>query len=240
MLDQIAPNLYAAETNLRLGPGIVFPTRMTAVDISGDLLLYSPLEIDEELEADLRSLGEVRWIIAPNDHHHLFAASAAEAFPEAEVWGTEGAAANEPGVDFDGSLSELAASPPEAWSEALQLLELQGTRFWHEFVLHFMPGDTLLCADFVFNIQSPPNRLTSFVLWLVGGRGKLAQTRTERWIMVRDRAAFAESVSQILAWECDRIVMAHGDIVETDGYRRLREVTRWTFKGNEHLLETDA
>jgi hypothetical protein len=43
---------------------------------------------------------------------------------------------------------------------------------------------------------------------------------------VKDRAAFDRSIERMLAWDFDRIVMAHGDIVETGGRRMLIEALR--------------
>jgi hypothetical protein len=38
---------------------------------------------------------------------------------------------------------------------------------------------------------------------------------------VRDKAAFQRSVEALTKWDFDRIIVGHGEIVETDGKRRL-------------------
>jgi hypothetical protein len=239
MLKQVAPRLHAHETQLNLGPGIVFPTRMTVVVLEDGLVLHSPLELDDQLTGAIESLGEVRWIVAPNDLHHMFVGDARDRFPNAGVFGTEAAASKQPDVAFDGTLQELAASPPTAWSGSIQMRGLEGTRWWNEYVFWLRESGTLLCSDFVFNIRDPANFWTRLLLTLVGANGELAQSRTERWFLVRDRDAFAGSIAEILEWDFERIVMAHGEIVEHDGRRRLAEVSSWAFDDTRHLLDSD-
>ena len=43
----------------------------------------------------------------------------------------------------------------------------------------------------------------------------------------RDRAAAREQVDRMLAWDIDRIVLAHGGIIETGGQEVLRRAYAW-------------
>jgi hypothetical protein len=239
MLHKIDSQVYAHTTDLRIGPGVVFPTRMTVVVLSEGIVLHSPLALDDGLAGAIDSLGDVRWIVAPNDLHHMFLGSAHRRFPNAEVFGTEAAAAKQPDVPFDATLQDLAASPPDAWRGSIQVLGLRGTRWWNESVFWLEDACTLLCSDFVFNIREPANIWTRLLLTLVGAHATLAQSRAERWFLVKDREAFAGSIAQMLEWNIERIIMAHGEIVEEDARRRLAEVTKWAFDEGPDLLEHD-
>jgi hypothetical protein len=80
---------------------------------------------------------------------------------------------------------------------------------------------SLVCTDFLFHVTRPENLRTRFVLALMGeGGGRLAASRAWRFL-VKDRAAAARAVVQILEWPIERIVMAHGEIVERDGRAAL-------------------
>jgi len=48
----------------------------------------------------------------------------------------------------------------------------------------------------------------------------------EYWA-VRDRAAARRQVDRMLAWDIERIVLAHGDLVERNGREVLREAYAW-------------
>ena len=45
--------------------------------------------------------------------------------------------------------------------------------------------------------------------------------------MFRDKAAVRASVDRILAWDFDRAVVTHGDVVESGAKERLRDAFAW-------------
>ncbi|NQU38170.1 MAG: DUF4336 domain-containing protein [Actinobacteria bacterium] len=59
------------------GPSVAFltipyPTRMTIVRLSnGRLWIWSPIELDSELEKAVNELGSVEYLVSPNKLHHL-------------------------------------------------------------------------------------------------------------------------------------------------------------------------
>ena len=61
--------------------GLEVGARMTIVRLSGSkLLLHSPIEETPELVREVRALGTVAHIIAPNRLHHLFVGEWQEIF----------------------------------------------------------------------------------------------------------------------------------------------------------------
>lgn len=235
MLDVITPTLFTAESRVTMPGRVILPARMTVLDLGdGDLLIHSPLAFDDALEEAVRRRGTVRWIVAPNAHHHLYLRDAVERFPEATLLGAPGAMENEPDLHFDASLAD---GPSPEWTGRLEMLELQGTRHWDEFVFFAPDSRTLLCTDLVMNIHDIANLRTSLALWLLGLRKRFAQSRLERWYLVEDRARFGSSLQQLFEWDFDRIVMAHGRIVETGGRQKLMETASWVLPTNVKQLE---
>ncbi len=225
MLDQICPGIWGAEHDVRMPGGVIFRSRMTVVGLGdGGLLLHSPVPIDDALAARIDELGVVRWIVAPNDQHHLFAGEAAARYPQATLLGTQGARDNEPDVEFDAALEDGA---PAEWAGRLEMIGIQGTRYWNEFVFYEPKSRTLICTDLVFNIHDIPNLATNLMLTLVGGKNRVVQTRSERWFLVKDRQLYADSIATVLEWDFDRLVMGHGRVVEAGGYEQLVEAVRW-------------
>ena len=53
-------------------------------------MLHSPVELDPGLRTELDRLGEVRGVIAPNRHHHLFAADYPTGYPDALLYAARG------------------------------------------------------------------------------------------------------------------------------------------------------
>lgn len=225
MLTEITTGLWCAEQDIRMPGGVIFRARMTVADLGGkELLLHSPIELDAPLREAIRQRGEVRWIVAPNDQHHLHVEDAAGYFPDADVYGSAGAR-DRAGEDvFAGVLDE---GGPAAWTGRLEMVGLAGTRLWNEFVFFLPESRTLICSDLVFNIHDIPNLATHIMLWLVGARRRFAQSRAERWFLVKDRKRFGDSLADVLRWDFDRIVMAHGRIVETGGHQMLAREVSW-------------
>jgi hypothetical protein len=116
---------------------------------------------------------------------------------------------------------------------------IDGTRMWNEFVFYRPEDRTLICSDLVFNIHDIPNFATHLLLFLVGARRKFVQSRFERWVLVADRKRFADSLVDVLAWDFDRIIMAHGRIVETRGREMLTGAASWAI-GEPHRKRLSA
>jgi hypothetical protein len=72
--------------------------------------------------------------------------------------------------------------------------------------------------------------ISGLVFRMVGAHRRLAQSRLLR-LLVRDRAAAAASARRILAWDFERVVMAHGEIVDRDARARMTEALRWMLGG---------
>lgn len=52
-------------------------------------------------------------------------------------------------------------------------------------------------------------------------RGRVAQSRFWRWF-IEDRTAAAASATRLLAWDFQRLVVAHGEVVTDDAPAKLR------------------
>lgn len=226
MLEKISEHCWGLSEELRLGPGTYFPTRMTVIEASpGELAVVAPIDFDEEAEAAIRELGEVRWIIAPNNFHHMFVGKAAKIFPEAAVYGAPGAVKKQPGVEFAGSLSDVR---PAGLPDSVVLFNIAGTPMLDETVLWLPDDRALLTTDLVFNMHRPKTWWTKFMLKMVVGSGKEPrQSRSIRYLFMKDRQAYSESLSDLAARDFDVLVMSHGDVVREAGGEAFRAAIEW-------------
>lgn len=214
MLTRLGPDIWTATAAMRFPAGVELPIRMTAVRLPDrSLALVSPISMDDALAAEVAELGPVRFLVGPNLLHHLSLGPARERFPGATLLGVPGLAAKRPELAFDG---EIADGGP--WGDALRALPIAGAPRLNEVVFHHPVSRTLVATDLVFNIGQPANRRTGMLLRLMGTRGRFARSR-EWTLLIRDRAAYRDSLDRILALPFDRIVMAHGDVVEGDDAR---------------------
>jgi glyoxylase-like metal-dependent hydrolase (beta-lactamase superfamily II) len=107
----------------------------------------------------------------------------------------------------------------------LAALVIEGAPKRNEVVFFHRATRTLYTADLVFNIHRHAGLLTPLTFRAMGIYKRFAVAKMwNHWI--KDRAAFDRSIERMLAWDFDRIVMAHGDIVETGGRRMLIDALR--------------
>lgn len=220
-LVNVAEGVYCAESEMKMAGGVRMNTRMTVVRLSnGRLMVHSPIRIDDPLAKEIDALGDVACIVAPNRWHHLFFGGCAERYPKARTFAAPGLTEKIPNLRADEVLADTA---PNVWADEFEQLVVQGAPKMSEVVLLHKSSRTLIVSDLFFNIVHPANFMTKVLTTLVGTRGKLARSRV--WSMVmEDNAAFQASVRKVLAWDFDKLVMAHGDVVEKDAGEKARVV----------------
>lgn len=220
-LVKVAEGIYCAESEMKMGGGVRMNTRMTVVRLAnGELFVHSPIRMDEAIAKEVQALGEVGHIVSPNRFHHLFFGPCAEKFSKARTHGPPGLAEKVPALRVDEVLSDTA---PQAWTEEIEQLVVQGAAKMSEVVFYHRPTKTLIVSDLFFNIVNPANFATKVLLTFTGARGKLAKSRV--WSMMKDdNAAFEASVRKVLAWDFDTLIMAHGDVVEKNAAEKARAV----------------
>ena len=219
MLAQLADDLWVIQHPSTF-IGLNFNTRMTAVRLpDGSLLLYSPIPITDTLAAELDRLGPVRHIVAPNLFHHLFVGDAAGRWPEAKVYAPNGLAKKRPDLTIHHA--------PDALPDSIGAISLAGMAPLSETVLLHAPSRTVISCDLVLNITDPKGWWTKLYLSLSGINGRPGVSKVVAMSAFKDRTAMRASLDEILAFDFDRLILAHGDVVLTDGKRVLRESFEW-------------
>ena len=100
----IDENVWVAEPPLRFG-AIELGARMTIIRLDdSSLVLHSPISLTEPLRAELDSIGPVRYVVAPNRFHHLFAAEYAAAYPGSSLYVAPGLQEKRPDLEVAGVL----------------------------------------------------------------------------------------------------------------------------------------
>jgi hypothetical protein len=197
-----------------------FSTRMTVVRLSdGGLFLHSPIRLDDGLRAELDALGEVRTIIAPNKFHHLFAGDCRSAYPKAKLYAAPGLPAKRKDLKFDGLLAD---EPRIEWRGDLEQRIIRGMPMLNEVAFFHPASRTLILTDLVFNVPRGRSWGLPILSQLLGLSGRFGPSRLGRWL-IRDQQATRASLGTILRWDFDRLILAHGDVVETGGRQKLRD-----------------
>jgi hypothetical protein len=216
-LRSLARNLWVADRPLKLAVGNV-GARMTVIRLAdGSLFLHSPVRLDEHTRRALDGCGSVRCIIAPNKVHHFFVGDYIDAYPAARVYGAPGLAAKRRDLRFDATLSDEAA--PE-WLGEVESHLFRGAPYLNEVVFFHPATHTLMLTDLAFNVAAHQTAGARLFYWLVGAAGRFGPHRIVR-LTIRDRRAARASIDRILSWNFDRVIVAHGNVLENGGRNRM-------------------
>lgn len=225
-MQQLDSDLWVSDSSLRF-VGVDIGARMTVVRLSDSkLLLHSPIAATEELVSEVKALGDVAYLVAPNLLHHLFLADWQEAFPNASLYGPPGLIKKRTDLSFTGVLGD---QPEAAWADTLDQVFVEGFKFANEVDFFHKPSKTLILTDLAFNVGPHSPWLTRFGFRLLRAYGRLTPTILEK-LLVRDRPAFRKSLERILEWPFERVVVAHGAVKETGGREELEQGYSWVLR----------
>ena len=222
-LRQLAENLWIADRPQTFY-GLPVGTRMTVIRLAGDrLLLHSPVTLDAALRRELDALGRVAFAVAPNRVHHLHAGEVATAYPGARLWVAPGLDRKRPDLRFEAVLGDDA---PDEWrAEAAQVF-FRGRPYENEVVFFHRASRTLVMCDLAFNFGPRSPAPTRLLMKLLRSYGRFGPSTLDP-LLIRDRRAAQESLGRILAWDFDRVIVAHGDVLDRGGHELLRRGYSW-------------
>ncbi|MGH7024687.1 MAG: DUF4336 domain-containing protein [Caulobacteraceae bacterium] len=228
----VAPEIWIVDgPEIRFGvPGfkLAHPTRMTVVRLpGGGLWLHSPTSPSEPLVRRVEQLGPVRCLIAPNNFHYSWVLDWKARFPEAGVWGPPGLP--RPARRALSPLRSLGEVADPAWASTLDQF-LVRSNVLNEAVFFHRPTRTLVLTDLIENFESSRVR-HPFVGRLLRWAGVADQDGRRPLDMslaflFRGRT-LREALQRIIAWNPERVILAHGLWFSSGGADELRRVFRW-------------
>lgn len=222
-LRQLAPDLWIAERRQSFY-GLEVGTRMTVMRLAdGSLLLHSPVQLSPRLRRELDALGRVRWVVAPNRVHHLYAGEVAVAYPGAQLWVAPGLERKRPDLVYVAVLGDEAPAP---WKGEVDQVFFRGRPYENEVVFCHRASRTLILCDLAFNFGPRSAAPTRLLMWLLRSYGHFGPSKLDP-LLIRDRRAARESLERILAWDFDRVIVAHGEVLESGGREQLRRGYAW-------------
>jgi glyoxylase-like metal-dependent hydrolase (beta-lactamase superfamily II) len=182
---------------------------MSVIKTGSGVVIYSPVAMDSHVIGQIRELGEVEIIIAPNLFHHMFLRAACAAFPSARVLvpqGLERKIGPLPGADvfLDGADPRL---PSELDHIIFSGHAIRETSLFHT------PTGTLITADLIYNYQPEQFAAEKLFFRVLGIYGRPGLPFYHRFAL-QDRTAVERLIARVRSWPVRRIVPCHGRIIE--------------------------
>jgi hypothetical protein len=224
MTEIVPDQLWSVPHRIAMLSGVVLPARMVVIRLASDALaLHSPVPLTDDLAAAIAAHGRVTTLIAPNNMHHLYLRPAMERYPDAEVWAAPGLPAKRKNLSLPNLLGPGCAPP---FADVLAPYFLAGAPAADETCFVHRPTRSLICTDSLFNLGDVDGWLSPVLFRLTGAWRRPAQTRIWRAV-VKDRAAMGASTRALLAQDFDRVIPAHGDVIEAGGREVYARCAGW-------------
>ena len=217
-LEEFVPGkIYIVEYPIQFG-GLDLFSRMTLVRLDdGKLWVHSPCKPDAQLKSEIDRLGEVAYIIAPGTYHHLYISDFQSCYPDAETFLCPGLEKKRRDLRFDWILGNR---PDSRWNSEFNQVVIQGTRIISEVAFAHENSGTLILVDLLENIGDDYTHEAGLLLkfwWkAVFHMWNNPKAAPEYQIGWGDKQVVRKALEKILAWDFDRIILAHGNLVESN------------------------
>lgn len=216
-MKQIAENLWTLHYPLSV-LGTQHGRTVTIIRLrSGQLVIHSMAPFSSEDLAAIQNLGEVGWLVEAMLLHDTYAKQGHKAFPEIQFLGPPG-------------FSEIVGFPvgplqplPAVWQNELEVIPLKGIPMLEEHVFYHLPSKTLVVADLVFNFPPDERGWSRFFHRYIAGFKKYPGMSRIFRMCIRDSSAFRQSLKEVFSRDFDRVIVGHGDTIETNGKTLLRQ-----------------
>ncbi len=229
-LEPFGQDLWLADGATVSFYGFPYPTRMVVARLSdGGLWLWSPIAPTPALRQAVDALGPVRHLVSPNKLHHLSLDAWHDAYPQAGLWGPRSSVEKRGDLPFEAPLED---TPPEAWAADIDQAWLRGSPLLDEVVFFHRPSRTAIFADMTENFPTAflrahwaPWQRWIARLWRITepyGRAPL-----EVRLSFLNRAPARAAIRRVLAWDPERVVMAHGRCQDRDGRAYVEKAFAW-------------
>jgi len=204
--------------------GLTISSRMTIVRLPGrQLFIHSPLRLLDNLESVLNGLGDVRYVVCPNQFHYKFVRDYYVAYKDAEIYAAPGLANKRKELNFHGALAD---KPHDPWKDHLEHILFQGAPSLNEIVFFHKPSKTLILTDLASNVG--PTSAPGLRTWvkLNGQYGEFGTTRAVK-LLFKDKIRARRSLLHVINWDFDKVVLAHGEIVTEQAKIKFMRAFQW-------------
>lgn len=214
------------------GASITAHYRMTIIRLPDNkLFIHSPINITPELQQALAKLGTVAFIIAPNKNHNMYLSDWWLAYPEAYFYAPPDLIHKRQDLTFDNA---LGTKTPTQWQGQLLQTVIRGSDKMQEIAFYDPQSKTLILGDTLAWMIESYHPLTMSLALINGCYFKPAMPLYWR-LTFKNHTQLRQSIQEILTWPFERIILAHGNVIEKDAKTHFANAFQWAM---HHKLTT--
>lgn len=200
-------------------PLMALPVRSIFVQSGEGKILISPgsmLTTDQ-----LKSLGHVTDLVAPNLLHCEGIPPALSVYPEARSWGAKGCQKAKPYIRWTKIISE------NLWpyQKELVFIPLHGMPSINEAVFFHTESRSLVVCDLCFNMTKASGLGAWIILHLFGTYRRFAVSRFFQK-RITDKEAFEKSLRKVFDYDFENILLTHGENLMGDAKNKLAQALK--------------
>lgn len=201
--------------------GIDFKRNVTLLRLrDGRVVIHSTAAFNERDLAVIKGFGEPVWLVDATLLHDTFAKKGRAALIGTSYLAPSGFAKK------TGISTEALFPPPADWAGEIDVLRIEGIRT-NEHALFHRRSRTLVVADLFFSFPSEMHGWPRFFVRHIMRLPRLFGVSVFlRRLMISDKQAFADSMNVLLAWNFDRLIVAHWEPIEKDAKRKVEQALR--------------
>lgn len=227
---EVGESLWLVEGPLVDFYGFAYPTRSVVAKLpDGELWVWSPIALNEQLTGAIDALGPVGHLVSPNRIHHLYLQDWLAVWPQASLWGPRSTVDKRTDLEFRAPLEH---TPPPDWGDALDQAWFHGSAVMDEVVFFHRPSRTAILGDLSENFDAAFlrrhwrgwQRAVARFSKIVEGHGYAPLEWRLSW---RRREPARAALGKVLDWDPERVIMAHGAWQPSHGRAYLERAFAW-------------
>lgn len=227
-LRSFGENIWIVEGPMVRDMRAWFTTRMTVVKLSNESIwIESPVPVSPDTLLSITDLGPARYIVAATPRHVWRLDNAQTQFPDAQLWVCRRTrlTLQHGELPITGTLTD---TPPPEWADDFEQLEFKGNRLLSEVLFYHKKSHTVIINDLIqMNKKVKGKPLTNFIFRIAGVLYPNGGVSRDLRMSFTDRDLARESLETLLSWDFDKLIIAHGDCIETDAKSFVEEKFRW-------------
>jgi len=230
-LQAFADNIWLADGPNVRDMGILFTTRMAIVKLSDGLIwISSPVPVSFSELRSISELGEVRYLIAATPRHVWRLSAWHSLFPDAKLWTSRPTlfTLKKGFLPISGYLGDTLV---DAWSADFDQLEFKGNPFLSEVLFFHRSTHTVFLDDLIMRIPVMKGKtLTNLISKLGGAQFPEGGMPLDMKMAFLNRSLARQSLERLLSWDFDRLIIAHGECIESGAKEYIKKAFRWLQK----------
>lgn len=179
------------------------------------LFIISPIRLTDDTRADINALGTVKYIVSPNNIHHLHMGDWSQAYPDAKLYASPRLDSKRKDLTFYKTLS--TDNPEPEWSEQIdQCIFGSGNGLLDEIVFFHRESNTVVFTDMIMDFDPTVFSSISRVTTRFNQMYKHTP-RGMQLVYIFNRKSVRNSLNTVRSWGAERLIVAHSPWLCVEG-----------------------